>query len=181
MQREAVPECNPCLPAGDDPFLTGSCPLWCTMYVPCHLSRAPVSLRVADGRTQSPRPAVCFLRPLPSATSRLPRPSSLHISHVCTHARVLAYKHTVRCAVCCVLCQSCAFQPVPSFVSLLLSVALAVSSCLALPVQLPNGRLPSLLLAHRRMAMGTSSPRGCGRVCGRGACIRCCSPASQGP
>lgn len=72
-------------PLGDDPFLTGS-----------SASRTPVSLRVADGQSQSPRSVMSFPHPLASAPCRLPRPFTLHSSRAASPSPTY---RTVCCAV----------------------------------------------------------------------------------
>lgn len=90
-QHLPAPDSNPCFSAGDDLFLTGSA-----------TSRTPVSLRVADGQSQSPRPAMSFPHPLPSAPSRLPRLSPLTIPALPLALSVqlpVPVPRTLRCAV----------------------------------------------------------------------------------
>lgn len=65
MRHTAI--CAPPLVTIRSSFLTGS-PTF----------RIPVSLRVADGKSQSPRPAMFFPHPLCGSLSRLPRPLTLH-------------------------------------------------------------------------------------------------------
>lgn len=139
-------------PLGDDLFLTGS-----------PTPRTPVLLRVADGRSQSPRPAMSLPHPLPSAPCRLPRPSPFLPS------RAASLPPTHRTACCAV-----PGLPVPSVSVSRLSPILTASfipwpsclsgcsrSCLVLSrlvssAHPPNGSQPSLSLAHRRMVTRAS-------------------------
>lgn len=142
MQRQHLPapDCNPCFSAGDDPFLTGS----------LHLSRTPVSLRVADGQSQSPRPAMSFPRPLPSAPSRLPRPSPFPQPCCPTCLLPLAtYTYTYR-TVCYAVPGLHPVSVSPSVVSCL---SLTCPGCIYLlhlstqgPVFVSSGRSPSCLV-----------------------------------
>lgn len=86
-------------------------------------------------RTRTVRCAMRYLVYIPYLSPRLSCPAC--------HLLVLA------ASICCT------FQPKALFLSPL-AVALLVSSCLAPYSHQPNGRLPSLSLAHRRMAIGVS-------------------------
>lgn len=140
-------------PLGDDPFLTGS-----------SASRTPVSLRVADGQSQSPRSVMSLPHPLASAPCRLPRPFTLHSS------RAASPSPTYRAVCCAVRWWTATKANLPGYMPYLVprlsspasftprpySAVVLVSSCLVSSSILPppNGSQPSLSLLHRRMVIG---------------------------